>query len=101
MVLGCALGSLGIPIVWEGEKGGAGGWEWGVDLEHPILDSNYVVFLKAHLLVLDPPINILFGEQVGKNSLKASALVPNPLTSCFHVWVIWGKAEALSRFHGW
>ena len=84
MASGCALGSLGILIVGE-EKGGAGGRVWGVDLEHPILDSNYVVFLKARLFVLDLLLNILFGKRVGKNSLKASALVPDPLTSCFYV----------------
>ena len=45
----------------------------------------HTAWFLSLLFVLDLPLNILFEEQVDKNSLKTTAFVPNPLTSCFQV----------------
>lgn len=61
------------------ELGAVAGWARSVP---PWVHTSWFLSL---LFVLDLPLNILFEEQVDKNSLKVTTLVPNPLTSCFHV----------------
>lgn len=84
-----ALGTLEIPTVWAGEKGGAGAGR--LDPEHPTSDSYWVVL--SILFILDLPLKILCEEQINTNCLRATALGHNPPSSCFHIWVNWAPVN--------